>query len=341
MKMANLYRIKWWLLGLCAVCALVGIALWVSASRPGSLPVALEKITIALPTQPSAGPMFVALAQGLFRKHGLDVTSQVHELGMGGLNSVLENKADLVAVADTPIMFKVMKGEKIAIVCSIANSRRVTAIVARKDRGISNIRDLAGKTIGLTMGSNMQFLVDMTLLANNIPVTAVTTVNLKPDEIVDALQSGRVDAVPAWHPYLAVLQQKMGAGVVSLYGDDMYRFRFNLVGRQDYVATHPATVRKVVAALSEAMQFIRNDPAAAKEIVGKFIHMDKAMLDKVFDPADFELKLDQSLLLALDDQTRWAIKNGLVEGDVVPNYLDYIYFDALQDVKPDAVTMIH
>lgn len=341
MKMANPYRIKWWLLGLCAVGGLVGIAVWLSASRPASIPVALEKITIAIPTQPSAGPMFVALAQGLFKKHGLDVTNQVHAIGMQGLESVLENKADLVTVADTPFVFKVMNGEKIAIVCAIASSRRATAIVARTDRGISHIPDLAGKTIGLTNGTNMQFLVDVTLLANGIPATAVKIVNLKPDEIVDALQSGRVDAVPAWHPYLSVLQQKMGAGVVSLYGDDLFRFRFNLVGRQDYIATHPTTVRKVVAALSEAMQFIRNDPAAAKQIVGKFIHMDKGMLDKVFDPTDFELKLDQSLLLALDDQTRWAIKNHLVKGTAVPNYLNYIYFDALQDVKPDAVTMIH
>jgi hypothetical protein len=34
-------------------------------------------------------------------------------------------------------------------------------------------------------------------------------------------------------------------------------------------------------------------------------------------------------------------KNNLTDATKVPNYLDYIYFDALEEVKPEVVTIIH
>jgi NitT/TauT family transport system substrate-binding protein len=50
--------------------------------------------------------------------------------------------------------------------------------------------------------------------------------------------------------------------------------------------------------------------------------------------------LDQSILWCLEDEARWAIKNKLVEAAEVPNYLDYVYFKALEEIDPEAVTII-
>jgi len=51
--------------------------------------------------------------------------------------------------------------------------------------------------------------------------------------------------------------------------------------------------------------------------------------------------LDQSLVLALEDEARWAIKNKLTSKTKVPNYLNHIHLDALKSVAPSAVTIIH
>jgi len=47
------------------------------------------------------------------------------------------------------------------------------------------------------------------------------------------------------------------------------------------------------------------------------------------------------MLITMRDQSRWAIKNNLTDATEVPNYLDYIYLDALEEVKPEAVGIIH
>jgi NitT/TauT family transport system substrate-binding protein len=46
------------------------------------------------------------------------------------------------------------------------------------------------------------------------------------------------------------------------------------------------------------------------------------------------------MLILFEDQARWRIDNNLTEATEVPNYLDYIYMDALEEVKPEAVMMI-
>ena len=55
---------------------------------------------------------------------------------------------------------------------------------------------------------------------------------------------------------------------------------------------------------------------------------------------DFTTSLPQSLIVAMDDEARWRIANGLTFKIVVPNYLDYIYLDGLETLKPKAVTII-
>jgi NitT/TauT family transport system substrate-binding protein len=54
----------------------------------------------------------------------------------------------------------------------------------------------------------------------------------------------------------------------------------------------------------------------------------------------FTLFLDQALIVSLEDQARWAIKNKLTDATKAPNYLNYIYFDALEAVKPKSMTII-
>jgi len=52
------------------------------------------------------------------------------------------------------------------------------------------------------------------------------------------------------------------------------------------------------------------------------------------------LMLDQTILVSLEDEARWAMKERLTDKKEVPNYLDFIYVDALEQVKPETVTII-
>ena len=53
----------------------------------------------------------------------------------------------------------------------------------------------------------------------------------------------------------------------------------------------------------------------------------------------FSLSLDQSLLMAMNDEGRWMIKNNLTTEKTLPYFRDYIYTKGLEEVKPEAVNI--
>jgi hypothetical protein len=49
----------------------------------------------------------------------------------------------------------------------------------------------------------------------------------------------------------------------------------------------------------------------------------------------FSLSPDQSLLIAMNDEVRWAINNNLTAEKTVPDFRAHVYTEGLSGVKPE------
>lgn len=299
-----------------------------------------EKITIAYATIPQSILVHIALQKDYFAAEGLDVTPQPHAFGKVALDAVLAGKADLATVAETPIVLAVTAGKPLYVLTVIQTSNKNEAIIARQAAGISQPSDLKGKKIAVTLGSNSDFFADSFLVAHGIDRQQVNIVDMKPDEMLEAVIEGKVDAAATWSPHLQILVKALGDKGLTFYGETIYTETFCLVAQQEFVQTHPAAVKKVLRALVKAETFIKQHPEESRRLVAEFIKIDKALLDEIWDDFDFKVTLDQSLLVTLEDVTRWAKKNSLTTLQDTPNYLDFIYVDGLLAVKPEAVRII-
>ena len=117
------------------------------------------KVIFAYTVLPDAALAHIAQKKGYFQHEGLDVTVQLHLIGKDALQSVIDGKADFATVAETPIMFEIMKGEKISIIATIDTSNKNIAILARKDKGILVPHDLKGRKIATTSGTIGEFFL--------------------------------------------------------------------------------------------------------------------------------------------------------------------------------------
>ena len=299
-----------------------------------------EKITIAYSSIPHTALFHIAFAKGFFSAEGLDVTAQPHEFGKLALNSLLEGKADLATPADTPIMFAVTGGKSIYVIAMIATSNKATAIIARKDRGIIVPSDLRGKRIGIVRRTTAEFFMDSFLSTRGIDRKEVKVVDLTPNEMPNALARGRVDAVSTWNPVLKNAQKALGDNAIVFYDENIYSDIFCIAAWQEFVKKHPEAVRKVLRALIRAEAFMKQNHEESRRLIAEFIKVDETILDELWNSFDFRVTLDQTLVVSLEDQTRWALRNKLIDGTAMPNYLDFIYFDGLNSVKPEAVKII-
>lgn len=330
--------------GLLIVAALLvgGGYAWIARTSPSHPAGPLEQVTIATNTEYAGTcPILVAQEKGYFTSEGILAAIQAHTSGKAALDAALQGRADLGTVADVPIMFAAMSGQPVSVVASIFTAEKDHGIVGRRDRGIVTPASLKGKRIGVTLGTSGHFILDAFLNRQKLSTSEVKMRNLKPEELSAALVQGDVDAAATWEPFLGTSLAELGANAAIFSGEGIYDMVYNIAGTRTFVVSHPETIKKVLRAAIRGARFCKDAPDAAREIVAKAMKTDAAKLRDLWSSYRFNVNLDQGLVLALEDETRWAIKNKLTSRTDIPNYLNYVYLDALLAVTPAAVTVIH
>ena len=259
--------------------------------------------------------------------------------GKLALQAMVEGKADFATVAETPIIFSILRGERIFVVANIETSTQNDAILARVDAGITMPSHLKGKRIGFIPGTTLDFFLDSFLTAQGLTRQDITPVPLKPDEVLDALLEKKADAVAAWNYPLTQIKRRLGTQSVTFYDRQIYTEHFNIAAMQDFVRKSPQSVTALLRGLVRAEAFVTSHANEAQDIVSEAIKVDKDLVKEVWDVMSYQVRLDQNLTITLEDETRWAMKNKLTDQAVMPNYLSYIYVDGLKAVKPGAVRM--
>ena len=117
----------------------------------------MESINVAYSPFESVTLFWVAEEQNFFSQNGLNVTSHKYDTGAGALDGVLNGEAEIVVgTTEFPFTARVLNEARIRTIGSISKSE-FTYLVGRADRGINEVSDLKGKTIGTTFGTIAHF----------------------------------------------------------------------------------------------------------------------------------------------------------------------------------------
>ena len=323
------------------VAILAVLAVLSSASGCSAGPARMDSIVVAWSPFEHTALLYVAQDQDLFSRNGLQVTPRKYDSGAGALNGMLKGEADLaVGVTEFPLVGRVLQKEKIRTIASFAKSD-IIYLVARQDRGIAKVTDLKGKRVGTTIGTIAEFYLGRFLNLNGMNMQDVTLVDVKtPAEWVNAVVAGDIDAIATAQPYANSAKERLGPNAVAWPAQSNQPLYALIISTDEWIAKHPELVTRFLTALAQAEEYAFRNPTEARAIVQERLDLDAAYMDTVWSQNQFSLTLDQSLVLAMEDEARWMIKNNLTTEKEVPNFLNYIYADGLKAVKPEAVNII-
>lgn len=299
-----------------------------------------ESITIGMTVQELNALIYIADDQNFFAANGLNVTTKNYDTGRAAVDGMLNNEVDMATSAELVIVGKAFAGAQVRTIGTIAKSQN-SYLIGRTDKGIHNISDLRGKKIGLTRGTITDFHLDRFLDLHGMSMQQVIPVDIKASQYVDTIANGDVDAVLVWQPYAYEIQKRMGNGTIIWPAQSEQPFYWNAISTDGWITNHPDMVYRFLKSLTQAEEYTIYHPAEAKAIVQKRVNVDADYMDTVWRQNQFTLSLDGSLILAMEDEARWMIKNNLTSEKKTPNFLDYIYLDGLEKIKPESVNIIH
>lgn len=322
-----------------ALVLLLGAALGVwHARRP---PPEVGTLVLAYSGSLVDAPILVADAQGRFRAEGLTVQLKPFKAGKLSLEALLRGEADLATVAETPVVMQSFKRQDFVLLTSLVHFTTMQILV-RKAVPARTLAELRGLRIGLMLGASPHYFLETLLRDLDMSPADYQAVDLRPDDFVPAMQTGRVDAIVAFQPMAYQAATALGEAVVGLpYERIRYQERFNLVGRRGLAQQQPQALQAFLRAVDGATQWVRSHPEEAKVLVAQRSGLPKAMLDSLWTQHKFGLGLSQGLLSGLEAQARWVVAGGRVPaGSPLPDYLGLLEPAPLLAVAPQSVTLI-
>ncbi|WP_313675373.1 ABC transporter substrate-binding protein [Mycolicibacterium sp.] len=206
------------------------------------------------------------------------------------------------------------------------------ALVARGGTGIGSISGLKGRRVATPFASTAHYSLLTALAQNGLSANDVQLIDLQPQAIVAAWESGNIDAAYSWLPTLEKLEK---TGTVLITSGDLAakgKPTMDLVAvSNSFAKGHPRVLdiwrRQQVRALRE----IKSDPAAAAKAISG---------EMALSPADAERQLSKGVYLTPEQiaSPEWLGSEGR-PGDLAANLESASKFLAEQKQIPAAAPL--
>jgi sulfonate transport system substrate-binding protein len=156
-----------------------------------------------------------------------------------------------------------------------------TALVTRKDTGLTKVADLRGKRVAVTRGTDPHIFLVRALADAGLTEKDVKLVLLQHPDGRLALDRGDVDAWAGLDPMMAAAEVE--AGDVLFFRKPEANTWGILNVREDFAKANPDIVRRVLAVYEEARRWSLANPQELKGIFAEVTKLPPAVVDRQID----------------------------------------------------------
>ncbi|MFA5703495.1 MAG: ABC transporter substrate-binding protein [Advenella sp.] len=256
----------------------VGLSLCFSATSATASTQDTTKLAIGMSGWTGFAPLTLAQKAGFFKKHGLDVDIKFLPVKDRLLAYA---SGSLQCVATTIDSFIAWNANNVPVtqIFMLDASHGADGIAVRND--VNDIKELKGKTIAVeTAGASPYFLLSYMMHKNGIKMSEIKTNTLSPQAAAQAFNAGQVDVAMSYEPYLSTVRENSTGGKI-LATTVEYPAIIDFVGcNPTWLKDNPKAAHALVAAYSDALDMIKNNPQEAYTIMGAEVKQSAEQFEK-------------------------------------------------------------
>jgi sulfonate transport system substrate-binding protein len=232
--------------------------------------------------QKSASLFVLQKAQGTLEKRlapqGVAVKWVEFPAGPQLLEGLNVGAIDVGFVGEAPPIFAQAAGARFVYVGNDPAAPLAEALVVPRESPLKSVADLKGKRIALNKGSNVHYLLVKLLEKNGLKYSDITPVFLPPADARAAFEKGAVDAWAIWDPFLAAVEQQVGARQLADGTGVVNDFNYYLA-QTDFAQANPAVIRELFANTQDAARFVQADVHRAAGVIAPLQGLDPAVVE--------------------------------------------------------------
>ena len=216
---------------------------------------AADRISVALNWVPAGdhAAMYYAKKLGWYGDANLDVNLEPGKGSVGVLQSVFTGLSQ-VGLADMGVAIGARgKGAKVVAVMNIyANT--ALGMYWLKSSGISDVKDFAGKKIGVPPGDTQRALWPALAAMNGVDPAAVTWVNIDPNGKLPALKAQAIDITTNFYNLHYIMSRELGSdmGYLSWAKAGINPYGLTIFVNEEYLRTNEGVVARFVKVTQRA-----------------------------------------------------------------------------------------
>ena len=238
---------------------------------------AQTRIQIGCTATSDCASAMIAVDEGIFRKHGLDV-----EMVLIGINSnipaaIISGSIQIGGPTSTTFLQAADGGLDLVAVSGASVMNRVSnqaiAAFVRNGVSITEPKDFVGKKVGAPgLGAFLHVLFVKWLVEKGVDPKAVNFVEVTFPTMADIIKSGGVDAVLTAEPFVTRMTNAAIGTVGVRYAAELARTEpiIFYAAARDWAETNPDTVKKFRDAIAEAAPIVNSDRDKASASIAKF-----------------------------------------------------------------------
>ncbi|SOB93522.1 ABC transporter substrate-binding protein [Rhodobacter maris] len=288
---------------------LAGLALGALLS---TAPAPADTLTFAWSPAPQAPQVALAQARGYFTAAGLTVHIVPFASGREAFEALLGGQADLAFMTEFPAATGILTGQRFAIVADLARYSGSRIIGNAAAGPLARVADLEGRRIGTTIGTNVHYFLDHALAAAGVRATIISAA---PGDLVAALARGDVDAIAPFPSFYSAARATLGPDYRELRPGG-YEVHYILVATPDLSEAGSARLSAFLGALIRAETDLKEDPAAAQEVVSRSMAgaIPAREIAALWRDVDIGLALPPDLADLIRTEAGWILDQGVIRG---------------------------
>ena len=266
-------------------------------------------------------PLYVAMDEGMFTKHGLEVQKVTAGGGAQGVAAVIGGHADFSLQDPMTAVLANLRGASLINVGMVVSGVPVWMVVP-ENSPIKSISDLKEQTISVALPpSTSTYLLQKLLKDKGLSNVKLNTVAIGTE--ISPVTAGRAEAAVLYQPQV---EQALASGYRIVYDfakqyDGVYAFS-TIDTLKSTIQTRPQMVQSFISAIADAEKLMRTSPEVAYRVaVQEFPTLEKGVVESAV-----KRLLDQKIYPTTPSISKQAFQSGL---DL------QIY---IGNIKPDAVT---